>query len=260
MSVLIDQELQQRLGKVAVLYGGSSAEREISLQSGAAVLAALQAEGVDAEGVDLRDVSLDSLSVSGYERVFIMLHGPGGEDGTVQGGLELLGLPYTGSGVLASALAMDKLRCKQFWVGVGLPTPDFAVLTEQTDWQQVSDDLGGVIMVKPALEGSSIGMSRVTDAHELKEAYNTATKYGDLVLAESWVEGPEYTVGVVNGEVLPAVRLETENAFYDYEAKYEANDTQYLCPCGLTDDEGKAIADFGFRSFRVCRLSGLGTS
>lgn len=239
------------LGRVAVLMGGWSAEREISLRSGREVLAGLQARGVDAHAVDAgRDV-LQVLDSGGYDRAFIALHGRGGEDGVIQAGLELLGLPYTGSGVLGSALAMDKLRSKQVWRGAGLPTPEFRMLRPDTPDDEVLRSLGLPLIVKPAHEGSSIGMTRVTTAAELGRARAEAARYDGDVLAERWIAGEEYTISLLGTEVLPAIRLETPRTFYDFAAKYEADDTLYHCPCGLPEDdlaELNALAENAFRA------------
>lgn len=237
-------------GRVAVLFGGWSAEREVSLKSGRAVLEALQARGVDAHGIDAdRDV-LETLKAGAFDRAFIVMHGRGGEDGVIQGALELIGLPYTGSGVLASALGMDKLRTKQLWLGAGLPTPDFRVLNSEQDAVEAGQALAMPLMVKPALEGSSIGMSKVNRAEALPGAYLKAHGFGP-VLAERFIRGEEYTVAVLADSALPPIRLETTHDFYDFDAKYIANDTRYHCPCGLpteADDELKALALAAFRA------------
>lgn len=220
-------------GKVAVLLGGRSAEREVSLKSGAAVLAALRAQGVDTHGVDAGADVLDVLQRGAYDRVFIALHGRGGEDGVIQGALETLGLPYTGSGVLASALGMDKRRAKQLWLGAKLPTPPFRLVDADTDPAEVIAALGLPLALKPSREGSSIGVSRVSRVDEFKTAWGRATQCDSEVLAEPWISGGEYTGAVLQGEALPLIRLETPREFYDYEAKYNASDTLYHCPCGL---------------------------
>ena len=209
-------------GKVAVLMGGRSAEREVSLKSGAAVLKALLARGVDAQGIDADAAVLNTLRTGGFERVFIALHGRGGEDGVIQGALENVGLPYSGSGVLASALGMDKLRTKQLWLGAGLPTPPFRMLDSETDLEAVISDLGLPLAVKPSREGSSIGIARVTEAGQLRTAWEQALDYDREVLVEPWIEGGEYTGAVLQGEALPLIRLKTPREFYDYEAKYFA--------------------------------------
>ena len=239
--------------RVAVMSGGSSAEREISLQSGQTVLQGLRAGGVDALSVDpaepgwvgeLQDVGL----------VFIALHGPSGEDGSIQGALQALGLPYTGSGVLGSALAMDKQRSKQLWRGIGVATPEFTRLRAQTDWQEVVAQYG-TVFVKPAREGSSIGMSRADSAQALRAAFELASAYPGDVLAEQFVDGPEYTVGVLGGRALPSIRLETSNEFYDYEAKYLSEDTGYHCPSGLSDQDEAEISALSLRAFHTLGCS-----
>lgn len=234
-------------GPVAVLAGGESAEREVSLQSGSVVLNALSSQGIDAIEVDPAQSGWQT-RLSGVAVAFIALHGPGGEDGSMQGALQNLGLPYTGAGVLGSALAMDKLRSKQLWRGIGLPTADFSALNENTNWQQVIDQLGKVF-VKPSREGSSIGMRSADCAQSLEQAYRMAREYGADVIAEQLIEGPEYTVAVLGEDALPAIKLETDNEFYDYEAKYLADDTRYLCPCGLNAQEEAEIARLSLRAF-----------
>lgn len=247
-----------QFGRVAVLMGGRSAEREISLQSGAAVLEALRRRGVDAVALDAAaDDLLQQLGEGGYDRVFNMLHGRGGEDGVIQGALELLGLPYTGSGVLGSALCMDKLRAKQLWSGVALPTPAFVVLRGEDDLPQ-AEQLGFPLMVKPVHEGSSLGMSKVDEVSGLERAWRLADDYDGAVLAEQWIDGPEYTAAIIGDEVLPLIRLETPRAFYDFEAKYEADSTQYHCPCGLSDDQEKQLQQLALHAFQVLGASGWG--
>ena len=247
-----------RFGRVAVLMGGRSAERDISLQGGAAVLAALRRCGVEAEAVDtVADDLLQQLRDGGYRRAFNMLHGRGGEDGVIQGALELLGLPYTGSGVLGSALAMDKLRAKQLWVGIGLPTPDFVVVRDEPDLARARE-LGFPLMLKPVREGSSFGMSKVEAAADLAPAWRQAQDYDDTVLAERWIDGPEYTAAVLGDAVLPLIRLETPRSFYDYAAKYEADSTRYHCPCGLPAVEERALQQLSLQAFRALGASGWG--
>ncbi|MCK9468325.1 MAG: D-alanine--D-alanine ligase [Porticoccaceae bacterium] len=247
-----------RFGKVAVLYGGTSAEREVSLNSGTQVLKALLAGGVDAVGIDAGPSLVADLTALAPDRVFIVLHGPGGEDGTLQGALEFLGLPYTGSGVLASALAMDKMRTKLLWKGLGLPTADFASLNASSDWAAVLADLGGVAMVKPSREGSSIGMARAASAAELESAWRVAAALGDEVIAEAWLAGAEYTVAILDGEALPPIKLETERGFYDYEAKYLRDDTRYLCPCGLPAEREEALKALALAAFDSLGCGGWG--
>ena len=223
----------QVFGRVAVLFGGKSAEREVSLKSGAAVLGALQAAGVDAFGIDVGADLLQRLAGEKIDRAFIVLHGRGGEDGSMQGLLECLGIPYTGSGVLASALAMDKLRTKQVWQSLGLPTPRHAVLRTEQDCRDAAQQLGFPLIVKPAHEGSSIGMAKVADVAALIAAWQVASRFDSQLLVEQWIQGPEFTIAMLRGEVLPPIALGTPNSFYDYEAKYLSNDTQYRIPCGL---------------------------
>ena len=246
-------------GKVAVMFGGTSAEREVSLMSGAAVLAALQARGVDAQAFDPAVRPLEDLKREGFQRVFIALHGRGGEDGTLQGALTLLGVPYTGSGVLASALAMDKWRSKLLWQAAGLPIPDYAVLDETADFAAVAARLGLPLFVKPAREGSSIGVIKVKHAADLPAAYREAARHDDLVLAEQAMEGGEFTVAVL-GEgtqlrALPSIRIVPATEFYDYEAKYFRDDTRYLCPSGLTAAGEEEMRDLALRGFQIlgCR-------
>jgi D-alanine-D-alanine ligase len=231
-------------GRVAVLFGGKSAEREVSLKSGNAVLQALQAAGVDAFGIDVGDDFLQRLLAEKIDRAFIVLHGRGGEDGSMQGLLECAGIPYTGSGILASALAMDKLRTKQVWQSLGLPTPRHAALASKGDCEAAASELGFPLIVKPAHEGSSIGMAKVTTLDELIAAWQDASQYDSQVLVEQWIQGPEYTIATLRGQVLPPIGLGTPHSFYDYDAKYLANDTQYRIPCGLDaakEEELKAL-------------------
>lgn len=242
-------------GKVALLMGGWSAERDVSLNSGKAVLAALQAAGVDVTAIDA-DRSVAGV-LGGFDRVFNIMHGRGGEDGVLQGALELLDMPYTGSGVLASALAMDKLRTKLLWAGMGLPTPKYVVMQSVDDCQRVLDELTLPVMIKPALEGSSIGMSKVSKAQDLLAAYQLAAQYG-VVFAEQWITGTEYTAAILNGEALPLIKLETDQDFYDYAAKYERNDTRYLCPCGLDAGAESALQAVALQAFAAVEAAGWG--
>lgn len=233
--------------KIAVLLGGHSAEREISLQSGRTVVNALQSQGLEVLAVD--PVQPDwAAQLAGMDMVFIALHGVGGEDGSMQGALQILGIPYTGSGVLGSALGMDKKRCKQLWQGIGLATPGFVTLHRDADWQGVIDRFGKVF-VKPASEGSSLGMSSAGSADALRQAFELASQYPGEVLAEQLIDGPEYTVAVLGDDALPSIRLEAANEFYDYEAKYVSEDTGYHCPSGLTRSEEAEIADLSLRAF-----------
>ena len=245
-------------GKVAVLLGGKSAEREVSLKSGGMVLAALKKKGVDAHPFDPKERDLLDLVKERFQRVFIALHGGFGENGTVQGVLEWLGIPYTGSGVLASALAMDKLRTKRIWTAEGLPTAPYAVLDKDTDLKAVAKRLSVPMFVKPASEGSSVGMTKVRKASALDEAYALAVNYDPVVLAEKFIDGPELTVAILGDQVLPIIRIVTPREFYDYEAKYIANDTQYLIPCGVPENKEKALQALSLKAFRALGCRGWG--
>ena len=245
-------------GKVAVLLGGSSAEREVSLKSGAMVLNALRDRGVDAHAFDPDEHGLDELIAAGFERAFIVLHGRFGEDGTVQGVLEWLGIPYTGSGVLGSALAMDKLRAKLLWQASGLPTPPHELLDAAADMGKVAARLGLPLMVKPISEGSSLGMSKVREAAHLDEAYALAVNYDRAVMAEKFIEGTELTVGILGDEALPIIKLETPRDFYDYQAKYVSDDTRYIIPCGLPPAREREIQALCREAFRALGCSGWG--
>jgi len=238
----------RQFGKVAVLYGGSSTEREISLVSGSAVLAALLRRGIDATGIDPRDASLAQLPAQGYARAFIALHGPGGEDGTVQGLLEMTGLPYTGSGVLGSALGMDKLRTKRLAAALGVATADSFVLRSVGDCAPALERLGLPLIV----------MTKVTGAAEMEPAYRAAAAVDDTVFAEKWITGAEYTVAVLHRRVLPAIRIEAANAFYDYEAKYHRNDTRYHCPAGLSAQAEAHLASLALAAFDAVGAEGWG--
>ena len=245
-------------GKVAVLLGGKSAERPVSLKSGGMVLTALRSRGIDAHAFDPSTQGLDALLAQKFDRVFIVLHGRFGEDGTVQGILEWLGIPYTGSGVLASALAMDKLRAKQLWQARGLPTPPYELLSASTDLAAVARRLGVPIMVKPANEGSSIGMSKVRAAAGLDEAYALAVNYDRVVIAERFIEGVELTGAILGEEALPLIRLETPRDFYDYDAKYVANDTRYILPCGLDEATERTLRQLCLDAFHALGCRGWG--
>jgi len=248
-----------KFGKVAVLMGGRSAEREISLQSGNAVLRAMQKRGVDARAVDTGDVDyVQQLSDGGFARAFNALHGRGGEDGVVQGLLLSLDIPCTGSGVLGSALAMDKLRTKQIWEGVNLPTPAFVMLGSDADLQAAAEQLGFPMILKPSHEGSSIGMTKVEHESELYQAWQDADSYDHEVLAERWVEGCEYTAAIVGNTLLPLIRLETPREFYDYEAKYKADDTCYHCPCGLSEEQEVQLQTLSKQAFDAVGAAGWG--
>lgn len=241
----------KHFGKVAVLFGGRSAEREVSLKSGAAVLAALQRSGVDAHAFDPAVSELQALRGEGYDRVFIALHGRFGEDGTVQGALELMGIPYTGSGVMASALAMDKWRSKLVWQAGGLPIPQYELLESDSDFAGVAAKLGLPLFVKPANEGSSVGITKVKRADELRAACSEAAKHDKLVIAESFVGGGEYTVSILGEQALPVIKIEPANEFYDYEAKYLRDDTRYLCPCGLVPEKETEMQKLALRAFAL---------
>ena len=247
-------------GKVAVLFGGTSAEREVSLNSGSRVLAALQRQGVDAQAFDPAERSLDELK--GFDRVFIALHGRHGEDGTIQGALELMHIPYTGSGVMASAIGMDKWRTKLLWSSVGLAIPKFVLLNENSDFAAVEQQLGLPLFVKPACEGSSIGISMVRQPGELRQAYLEAAHHDSLVIAEEGVMGGEYTVAIIgegeNMQALPIIKIEPATEFYDYEAKYLRDDTQYRCPCGLPEARELELRAQALEAFRVLGCRGWG--
>lgn len=244
-------------GRVAVLMGGWAAEREVSLVSGRAVLEGLRRRGVDAHGIDVGKDVLEVLAAGAYERVFNVLHGRGGEDGVIQGALEILGLPYTGSGVMGSAIAMDKYRTKLLFRALGLPTPAFALIGDEAELAAAAD-LGFPLMVKPALEGSSIGMTRADDPEQLRVAWSRAAEFDSHVMAERWITGAEYTVAVLGREALPVIRLETPHDFYDYDAKYHAEDTRYLVPCGLDGNGESRLQSLALAAFDAVDASGWG--
>ena len=254
MTTAIDPK---RLGRVAVVYGGWSAERAVSLKSGSQVLAGLQRAGVDAHGIDAGRDILGVLAGGGFDRVFLILHGRGGEDGQIQGGLEILGLPYTGSGVLGSALAMDKLRTKRFWAGAGFPTPPWRVLDTREDAEAAPDTLGLPLMIKPSLEGSSIGMTKLTARDGAVAAWQSARAYGE-VIAERFVDGPEVTVSLLGETPLPAIRLETPRDFYDYTAKYESETTRYHLPSGLPATQERRCQELAVAAFHALGGGGWG--
>lgn len=243
-------------GKVAVLFGGTSAEREVSLNSGSRVLAALLGQGIDAHAFDPAEQPLDALK--GYDRAFIALHGRHGEDGTIQGALEMMHIPYTGPGVLASALAMDKFRSKLMWQAAGLPVPEYALLTADSDFADVEEELGLPLFVKPAREGSSIGVSKVKTPDTLHLAYAEAARHDSLVIAEKGIMGGEYTVGILGDEALPIIKIEPATEWYDYEAKYSRDDTRYLCPCGLSAAKEAQIRKGALEAFRILGGRGWG--
>jgi D-alanine-D-alanine ligase len=248
----------KNFGKVAVLFGGKSAEREVSLKSGAAVLAALQRSGVDAHAFDPAMQNLQAIADEGYDRAFIALHGRFGEDGTVQGALELLGIPYTGSGVLASALGMDKWRTKMVWQAAQLPVPNYMLIDERSDWAGVVQKLGLPLFVKPANEGSSVGISKVKAVDDLPKAYREAAKHDKLVIAESFVGGGEYTVAILGEGALPVIKIEPASEFYDYEAKYLRDDTLYLCPSGLSPEKEAEMQGIAKQAFSLIGGQGWG--
>lgn len=247
-------------GRVAVMFGGDSAEREVSLRSGLAVLQALQNQGVNAIAFDPAERPITDLLEEKVDRVMIMLHGRGGEDGSMQGALQALKIPYTGSGVLGSALAMDKIHSKQIWQCLNLPTANYKI-ADKSDFEAgscgaIMHELGNEVMVKPAREGSSIGMARVTSAKQLATAIQDAFKYDNQVLLEQYIDGPEFTVSVVQGQALPSIRMSTPHTFYDYAAKYQDDTTVYHCPSGLSEDAEAELAALSIRAFKA--LSGTG--
>lgn len=246
----------EQFGRVAVVMGGSAAERPVSLISGAAVHAALVRKQVDAVAVDVKGSLIDALAGQQFDRVFNIIHGRGGEDGQLQAVLEVLGMPYTGSGVLASALSMDKLRTKLCWQGSGLSTPKWFVLNHVDDVDACIEKLGFPVMVKPAEEGSSIGISKAANRAELVAAYALAAQFDCTVYAEAWVHGKEYTIGILNGEALPVIGLETPNTFYDYEAKYLASSTQYHCPSDLTAEVEQALQAVAVKASDIIGIKG----
>tara|TARA_R110001583_G_scaffold67490_7_gene192911 strand:- start:19502 stop:20422 length:921 start_codon:yes stop_codon:yes gene_type:complete len=249
-------------GKVAVLFGGHSAEREVSLASGRAVLKALVDQGVDAIGIDPKVDDITLLKKQGFDRVFIALHGRGGEDGVIQGFLTTLGIPFTGCDVLSSAIAMDKSKTKQIWQSYQLPTADYQIiLKESFDESQCASimaQLSGSVMVKPVNEGSSLGMAKASNPEQLIKALHEAFKFDNKVLLESWITGQEFTVSMLNGQVLPAIRMQTENEFYDYQAKYQSTETLYFCPCGLNDQKLAQLNQIATDAFNAIGCTGWG--
>ena len=245
-------------GKIAVLFGGRSAEREISLMSGRKVLEALRGAGLDAHGFDPAEREIFDLKREGYSRVFIALHGRYGEDGTVQGALELMGIPYTGSGVMASALSMDKVRTKMVWASAGIPTPRFEVVDAGSDWAGVVRRLGLPLIIKPAREGSTIGLTKVTDAATLPGAWALAARHDALVMAEEFIDGSELTAGFLGDRALPLIRIEAPQGNYDYQNKYFSDETQYHCPCGLPEAEELRIRELVMHSARALGCAGWG--
>jgi D-alanine-D-alanine ligase len=245
-------------GRVVVLMGGESAEREISLLTGEAVLKALRNKGVQAEGLDAGRDLLARLTAGCYDRAWIALHGRGGEDGTLQGMLSFLGLPFTGSGVLGSAISMDKLRTKRLLQGAGLPTPRYCVIRNEADLVEAGEQLGLPVMVKPSDEGSSIGMTKVGRPDQMKAAWELASGFNCDVFAEEWVAGPEFTAAILHDRVLPLIRIQTDSTFYDYQAKYFSDDTRYLCPCGLPPAQERELAEVARAAFEAVGAEGWG--
>ncbi|WP_274585732.1 D-alanine--D-alanine ligase [Neisseria leonii] len=250
--------MTQHFGKVAVLMGGFSSEREVSLNSGRAVLAALQSKGVDAHAFDPKETPLADLKTQGFDRAFNILHGSFGEDGTVQGALNALGIPYTGCGVMASAIGMDKYRCKLLWKGLDLPVPDYAVLSDDCDFDAVEARLGLPLFVKPAAEGSSVGVVKVKETGRLKSVYADLKQFKGEIIAERFIGGGEYTCAVLNGRALPSVRIIPATEFYDAEAKYSRDDTQYLCPSDLPDEDERQMGSLAERAFAAIGGTGWG--
>lgn len=245
-------------GRVAVMLGGDSSEREVSLDSGSAVLQALQSKGVDAHGWDPANNSMAEFAAAGFDRVWIALHGPGGEDGALQGALQWLNIPYTGSGVMASAIAMDKVRSKHLFRAANIPTPDYAVANSTAQASVAAEQLGFPLIVKPSGQGSSVGMSKVFERAELNDAINVALQYGDTVLLEQCINGNEFTVAVLQGQALPSIRIVTPRVFYDYRAKYESERTEYVCPGTADSAEEKQYADLAIAAFNELGCSGWG--
>jgi len=254
----VSKQLSQQFGKVAVLMGGISAEREVSLKSGAAVLSALLNQGIDAHGIDAQPNNIGLLQAQGFDRVFNSLHGSWGEDGVVQGALESIGMPYTGSGVLGCALSMDKVRSKQIWQTLGLPTANYRTINQPSELDGLIEQLGLPLFLKPACEGSSVGIGKVSKAGDLLSVYQTASANASVVLAEQFIPGPELTVAILGGEVLPVIRLQTPNEFYDYAAKYQSDTTEYFCPAGLSEELENAVRSLAMAAFKALACSGWG--
>jgi len=254
---------KDRFGKVAVLFGGTSAERDVSLRSGKAILEGLKQQSVDVYSIDTAEGVLDKLAEGHYDRVFIALHGKGGEDGVIQGALETMGIPYTGSGVLGSAIAMDKLRSKQIWSSLGLPVipAESVKATESLGLEQATQifkKLGPTLMVKPSAEGSSVGMTKAETVEQLLDGLGYAAKFGGEILVEKWVHGQEYSVSILNGKTLPAIHIKPAREFYDYKAKYTESGTEYFCPAGLTEQEEDSLASLSLLAFASIGCSGWG--
>ena len=252
------QDNRSYFGKVALLMGGQSAEREISLKSGSAVLQALQESHVQVEAIDVDQNVFQKISEGNFERAFIALHGPLGEDGSIQGALEVMGLPYSGSGVMASSICMNKLMTKQIWHGCDIQTPKYIKIGEEICVDELIKQLGLPMILKPVSQGSSIGMNKVNDRKQIVPAWADARQYEETVIAEQWITGDEYTVAILDGKALPVIRLETPNTFYDYEAKYQSDETQYHCPCGLDETLEKKIQGLALQAFDATGASGWG--
>ncbi|MEY0231686.1 D-alanine--D-alanine ligase [Providencia manganoxydans] len=251
--------------KIAVLFGGTSAEREVSLQSGTAVVKGLREAGIDAHAIDTKEFPAVTLKEAGFDKIFIALHGRGGEDGTIQGLLEFLELPYTGSGVMASALSMDKLRTKQLWEGAGLSVSPYVSLNKtefnsltKLQIEEFVGHLGLPLIVKPSLEGSSVGMSKVDSLDDLSAALELAFRFDETVLIEKWLSGPEYTVAILGEQALPSIRIQPPGIFYDYEAKYLSDETQYFCPSGLNDELEADLSQLAMRAYQAVGCEGWG--
>ncbi len=245
-------------GRVAVLLGGHSSEREVSLDTGAAVLAALQSRGIDAHAWDPAEKPMTEFAAGAFDRAWIALHGPGGEDGALQGFLQWLGVPYTGSGVMASAIAMDKVRSKHLFRAAGIPTPDYAVVANREEASVAAEKLGFPLIVKPSGQGSSVGMAKIFERSELNEAVDVALAYGDVALLEACITGDEFTVAVLQGRALPSIRIVTPRVFYDYRAKYESDRTEYICPGTQGDEEEAEYAELAVAAFAELGCSGWG--
>jgi len=245
-------------GRVAVMLGGFSSEREVSLDTGAAVLAALQRRGVDAHAWDPADQSIAAFATAGFDRVWIALHGPGGEDGALQGLLQWLGIPYTGSGVMASAIAMDKVRSKHLFQAAGIPTPDYAVITTRSEAAAAAANLGFPLVIKPSGQGSSVGMAKIFEPADLNAAADEALRYGGTALLETCITGSEFTVAILQGEALPTIRIETPRVFYDYHAKYQSDQTRYICPGTATAADEARYAELALAAFAELGCTGWG--
>ncbi len=245
-------------GRVAVMFGGDSSEREVSLDTGPAVLKALLSRGIDASAWDPAEKTMAEFAGAGFDRVWIALHGPGGEDGALQGALQWLDMPYTGSGVMASAIAMDKVRSKHLFCAAGIPTPEYAVVRSNADASVAAEQLGFPLIIKPSGQGSSVGMSKVFERAELNDAVHVALQYGDTALLEHCINGDEFTVAVLQGRALPSIRIVTPRVFYDYRAKYESDRTEYVCKGTASDVEEQQYADLAVAAFDELGCTGWG--